>query len=54
MSCSVMATFNLPKEFPKDVQEEARKISFTVTDDADRLDLRHQEMITSMEKMRRI
>ena len=43
---SVMATFNLPKEFPKDVQEEARKISFTVTDDADRLDLRHQEMIT--------
>ena len=41
-----MATFNLPKEFPKDVQEEARKISFTVTDDADRLDLRHQEMIT--------
>ena len=43
---SVMATFNLPKEFPKDVQEEARKISFTVTDDANRLDLRHQEMIT--------
>ena len=43
---SVMATFDLPKEFPKDVQEEARKISFTVTDDADRLDLRHQEMIT--------
>ena len=43
---SVMATFNLSKEFPKDVQEEARKISFTVTDDADRLDLRHQEMIT--------
>ena len=43
---SVMATFNLPKEFPKDVQEEARKISFAVTDDADRLDLRHQEMIT--------
>ena len=43
---SVMATFNLPKEFPKDVQEEARKISFTVTDEADRLDLRHQEMIT--------
>lgn len=43
---SVMATFNLPKEFPKDVQKEARKISFAVTDDADRLDLRHQEMIT--------
>lgn len=43
---SVMATFNLPKEFPKDVQKEARKISFSVTDDADRLDLRHQEMIT--------
>ena len=43
---SVMATFNLPKEFPKDVQEEARKISFTINDDTDRLDLRHQEMIT--------
>ena len=43
---SVMATFNLPKEFPKDVQKEARKNSFAVTDDADRLDLRHQEMIT--------
>lgn len=43
---SVMATFDLPKEFPKDVQEEARKISFTVTDEADRLDLRYQEMIT--------
>ena len=43
---SVMATFDLPKEFPKDVQEEARKISFTVTDEVDRLDLRHQEMIT--------
>ena len=28
------------------MQEEARKISFTVTDDADRLDLCHQEMIT--------
>ena len=43
---SVMATFNLPKEFPKDVQEEARKIFFTINDDTDRLDLRHQEMIT--------
>ena len=43
---SVMSTFNLPKEFPKDVQEEAQKISFTVTDDTARLDLRHQEMIT--------
>ena len=43
---SVMATFDLPKEFPKDVQEEARKISFTVTDESDRLDLRHIEMIT--------
>ena len=43
---SVMATFDLPKEFPKDVQEEAQKISFTVSEEADRLDLRHQEMIT--------
>ena len=43
---SVMATFDLPKEFPKDVQEEARKISFTVTDETGRLDLRHQKMVT--------
>ena len=43
---SVMATFDLPKEFPKNVQEEARKISFTVTDETGRLDLRHQKMVT--------
>ena len=43
---SVMATYDLPKEFSRDVQEEAGQISFTVEDDVHRLDLRDIEMVT--------
>ena len=43
---SVIAHFELPTDFSPEVQEEAKQISFDVTEEKNRLDLRHVPMIT--------